>query len=70
MECPMPVKTGPKQGRFPPGRSGNPKGRPKSSRFGINASLAWMADGDCGALVYVPAYAENLERLERWMART
>lgn len=34
---------------------------------GIDARLAWHADHDQDALVFVPADRENLARLEGWL---
>jgi hypothetical protein len=41
----------------------------KLNQAGIDASLAWGADWDSDALVMVQADAENLGRLERFLAR-
>ncbi len=46
-----PVKTRRKQdGKFPPGVSGNPRGRPKGSRNEVTRVLAGLVDGE-GALI-------------------
>jgi hypothetical protein len=36
-------------------------------RFGIDARVAWHADLDFDALIYIPTDSENLERLARWL---
>jgi hypothetical protein len=52
----MPEKTGEKQverpaGRFRPGQSGNPRGRPVGSRSKTSAMCQEMLDGDAAAVI-------------------
>ena len=42
----MPENTGPKQGRFQPGKSGNPAGRPKGSRHAVTLAVEALLDGE------------------------
>ena len=42
----MPETTAPKQGRFKPGQSGNPAGRPRGSRHATTVAIEALLDGD------------------------